>query len=536
MIASKYVFTFWLLLLVLASTSCQKSTSSSFLILAFDRLPHDLVNCSNDKDFENSGFQSICKESVQFTKAYTTSLQPAAAMASLLSGEYPYQHQLHRSFDRISHQTSLLSALALQNDYRTSFFSGSPHILRKTGLSRFFETFDDSAALNKKNVFKDFKIQSEEFLNWTAEESDKKFFSIIYNSELEIINTKDTNKTNFENLDDKLFVFFEELKKRNLWNTTHILLVGLNGQNKYSRFNETAFSNLHSENTQILALYKTARQKGDDGVNWKNDSETNLIGLNKIIQCFLKTCTDIEKKWDKKPLLVEAVNPYPNDENQIETKYALIDGTDLIIENEPPAMYNMLIDRFETNPLADEKEKTDKALSNFNDIRKNNIKRWVPGALNPRYLTNIHFYLNKNEQTDVLRNLTDPYNPLIVFSIEYYLKNWFQYQQVLEQKILPAMTLPKKNCKIEDRFEKETVRKCAEPLYKAYFNYVYSSEFELDPKKTEFEYLQLKEEHLNHIRRRAQNIALENIWGLEGPVATNYVEPIYFKDRSFFNR
>jgi hypothetical protein len=86
----------------------------------------------------------------------------------------------------------LISKIAQKEKFRTSFFSGSPHILKKTGLSKYFDTFDDSAALTQRNYYKDFKLQTNDFFEWYNEDP-QPFFSIIYNSELEFSNSAEGN-------------------------------------------------------------------------------------------------------------------------------------------------------------------------------------------------------------------------------------------------------------------------------------------------------------------------------------------------------
>ncbi len=394
MSSSKYVFLFFsfvlVLALVLASTSYQSEKKNSVLILAFDRLPNDTVTCSDERTNENSGFAMLCKESIRFTHAYTTSLQPAAAMGSLLSGQYPHQHKLHRSYDRISEKIQLISEIAYLKKYRTSFFSGSPHILKKTGLSKFFETFDDLGPITEKNYSKDFKSQISAFLEWYFEDP-KPFFSVIYNSDLEFLKIDESNQ--FEKLDDKLAVFFQQLKTENIWDSTTIVLVGLNGVNKFQRLNETAFQNLHSENTQVVTLVKLPRAKGDEGVYWKNDTVIQLADVGLMLKNSLATKTEIQNlddflfpilnlnsiltlKSDNVPtlrqILIEAPNTWTKQLSSIQ--YAVLQNHELYLDGAEPALFNTLLDRMETTNLySAKKSDSDKIRMNL-DILKNKLK------------------------------------------------------------------------------------------------------------------------------------------------------------------
>jgi arylsulfatase A-like enzyme len=392
MLSSKYVFVFFKfiasLVLILASTSCQSEKKNSILILAFDRLPSDILTCNDDRPIENSGFAILCKESVRFTHAYTTSLQPAAAMGSVLSGEYPYIHELHRSSDRVSDHIDLVTSLARDQNMRTSFFSGSPHILKKTGLSKFFDFFDDSSPLTQKNYFKDFKLQTGDFFEWYNEDP-RPFFSVIYNSELEFLKSEDTNS--FEKLDEKISVFFEQMKTEKIWESTTIFLIGLNGNSRFERINESAFQNLHSENTQVVTLIKRPRSQGDEGIYWKNDTPVQLADIGKTLRRLLSAAKDVTTNTsstfpiynlmailnskDKsilqpRPLLIEAPNTWAKNLNWIQ--FAILQNQDLYIDYKKPVIFNTLTDRMETTNLYPQKEQAwIQPLLKLTEIKKN---------------------------------------------------------------------------------------------------------------------------------------------------------------------
>ena len=185
------------------------------IVIAVDRLSFNTFSCGDDKQNSASGLNTLCNEGIRFTHAYTTSTQSAAAMGSLLTGLYPVQHQLHRSFDRLNRQVGLIQEQALRSGYRTLFLSGSPSILKRTGLSAGFDFFDDLTFLEKKTYFLDFKIQAEKFFNLIQDDADA-FFSVIYNSELESPNEGESEISKFEKLDEKFFNFFKLLKQKNL--------------------------------------------------------------------------------------------------------------------------------------------------------------------------------------------------------------------------------------------------------------------------------------------------------------------------------
>ena len=409
------------LTLILASTSCQSEKKSSVLIIAFDRLPSETIICSDEHNTENfnlnSGFAMLCKESIRFTHSYTTSLQPAAAMGSLLSGEYPHQHQLHRSFDRISDKTELVTKLALEKKMRTSFFSGSPNILKKTGLSKYFELFDDSSAVTEKNFIKQLKSQFETFFEWYSEDP-KPFFTVIYNSELQ---SKGSDYANtIEKIDENLAGFFIKLKDDKLWETTTILLVGLNGANKFQRLDETAFQNLHSENTQVTTLIKLPRSQGDEGIYWKNDTVIQSADLGYLLKKIIAPETspntagrfgfpiiDIQKlitekklnpatnaQTEQRQILIEAPNSWSKNLSWIQ--FAVLQNQDMYIDLNQPVIYNILTDGMETTNLFKQRRQIfEKTEINLAALKKNLKLKPAPQVKRKNIFSNEHL-INTN--------------------------------------------------------------------------------------------------------------------------------------------
>ena len=98
-------------------TSCQSHQQNSVLVFAFEQLSSEDLNCADERSASDSGLATLCNESVRFTHAFTTSLQPAAAMGSLLTASYPIQHGLRTSSDRIHSQIDLLSDQAIKKTF-----------------------------------------------------------------------------------------------------------------------------------------------------------------------------------------------------------------------------------------------------------------------------------------------------------------------------------------------------------------------------------------------------------------------------------
>jgi len=358
-----------LALSLLSLCSCQKKNKPSFIILAVDRLSFNAFSCSDEKSSAQSGLAALCQESIRYTNAYTTSTQPAAAMGSFLSGTYPYKNSLHRSFDRINADLPLLPEFFKKAGYRTAFWSGGPSILKKTGLARGFDVFEDSSFLNQINYTTSFSDQVKSFSNWT-EESDEPFMSVIYNTELESF-TESTVATQIETFDEKLGRFIQELKTRDLWEKNYFVVMGLQGRSEYSRTDENSFSNLHTENINVAFFIKPPRQKGDEGINLKVDSPSTLAdfgysmirmvdpGFNRIPDHAFSVW-DYSPLWSKSklsgstpPFSRKLVSESPDTWNKkLRIKFASIFGSHIFIEGNEPALFNRLNDGLETINLA----------------------------------------------------------------------------------------------------------------------------------------------------------------------------------------
>lgn len=376
--------------------SCQENKKPSYIIIAADQLSFNSFACNEDKNIKDSGLNILCQESIRFTNAFTTSTQSAAAMGSLLSGTYPFQNSLHRSFDRINPNNVLVQELFKKAGYRTSFFSGKPTILKKTGLSRGFDLFDDSSVLNQSMYSLSFRNQINLFENW-AQESNDAFFSVIYTSELESLNEGETQISGLEHFDETLGQFFLKLKENNLWESNYIIVAGLQGKSEYSRPNESRYSNLHSENTNVALFIKPPRQKGDEGINWKIDTLVNLAdfsySLMKTIEPSYQAAQDAHFPifdfsgfWSKneienlpnKPrkLIIETANTW---KQPLELRFGLIFKNYLFLESENNELYNRLTDGLETIDLIKlQEEVKEEDLALLNNIRKNlKARKWV---------------------------------------------------------------------------------------------------------------------------------------------------------------
>lgn len=459
----------WILLPALVAglwsmVSCQKPKRPSYLIVAVDRLSFNSFTCGEEKQNLNSGLSILCVEALRFTHAYTTSTQSAAAMASILTGLYPVQHRLHRSFDRLDPSVKMVQETADQMGYQTYFLSGSPTILKKTGLSSGFDIFEDSLFFEKKSYFLDFNFQTEKLFN-LIQDSAEPFFAVIYNSELESLNEGESQISSLEKLDEKFFKFFSDLKRKNLWDETYVIVVGLQGKSDYSRYDETPFSNLNSENTRINLFIKPPRQFGDEGIFLKLDSTISLADLGytlwnslsdkKVIsQNRLETefpILDFSAIWKTqnknvalpaRKILMEAADTWSQ---SISLRLAVLYKNLLYIEDLKPNVYNTLTDGLESiNTASQQKEFLSESRGDADVLRKqfgfsdwlNYRSKWQDWVqLNREYWSkpNSRKLVLETEKNRIQRQMTT--QPMSVFLA----KSLFQSKRFEELKLIKAI-------------------------------------------------------------------------------------------------
>jgi hypothetical protein len=503
-------------------TSCQSQQQDSVLVLAFEQLSSEDLNCSEERFSLDSGLASglalMCNESIRFTHAFTTSLQPAAAMGSLLTATYPIQHRLRSNSDRIDSSFDLLSDVAYKKNYRTGFFSGSPSILKKSGLSRSFEIFDDSIASQDGRFSWPISNQITQLSNWIFDEK-KPFLGIVYFANF------DLNQPISDEDDEKLFTLFEALKKRGLWDKSHIILTGLRGQNKYSRVGETAFSNLHSENTNVAFLYKPPRQKGDDGISWKSDNLISLADIGHSLFCLFNACPsrnnetpaalpeilqtqDIQSSIsDQKIILIEAANPF--DSNQV--SFALRSKTNLFLNSPQLQYFNTLADRSEAIDSYDIR----KTEADFFELSLQKILFSNPSRRNQKWSdykqidfvqNNLSYWQKTISRQLLIENSNDSSDPLFALNTNADLSKFTLNN--------PCLKIFKKTFLNHD-----DLKFCDDGLLLSLIRLKHYKDLNLNKKNMELNYRQLKREQLNTILRASKNVSLENAWSLYRPNA-----------------
>ena len=430
------------LLLFLCLSSCvfPKPIPPSFLILVVDSLGFDSISCHRDSPADKkSGLDQFCQGSIRFHHAYTPSVLAQPALASLLTGLYPYEHGLRSNgSDFLSSKFKTLSEEALEKGYRSSFFSGGGAIWRNSGLNQGFEIFDDNVPLSWKKIYRPMEDNIRLFLKWLDQfDRYQPFFSMLYLPDLQFVKIGTVEEKDIsKKLDRELYGLIQELKKRKRWHSAYVILVGTRGEERYQSFrqNELPVWSLFSDNTRLSLFIKglhKLRKKSRYG-NVSTPASLVDIGLTifDLLGQALKGLTpkgvqllqkkqfpglsfksqlinrdlvpdvssspvsldllnlkkqspssfarrEIEKVVSTRPLLMEASWPLWQKVGQ--RRFAIRKGSYLFIHDEEAQLYNSLTDRRELNPFPTVGSHANIKTIKFhflNHLKSLNLKPW----------------------------------------------------------------------------------------------------------------------------------------------------------------
>lgn len=367
-----------LCLCLLTQTSCQKKSSTSIVIIAVDSLAVSDLSCAQ-KPTSRSGLAVLCEDSIRFTHAYTPSPLSVPAMTSLLTGVYPFQHGLHHNGSPgLPSNFNTVAELALEQKYRTGFFSGGAPIFRKTGLNQGFEVFDDGFVPNLDRIFKPFKKNIDSFETWLNQEvKGDSFIAYFYVPDLNFIETPTvsiagetrsrTSESQLEELDGQLLRLIKILKRKDQWRETLFVFAGLNGRIINPRDEELAPINVHVENTQIPLLIKPPQKIRDSNLHWTIDRNVSLVDVGATLFELIGGTTPVSNgnfptysllrslyKIDAlppldRPILMES--GWASWHKRGGLRAAVVSHQDYVVYDQKPKYFNLLTDRMEVNAL-----------------------------------------------------------------------------------------------------------------------------------------------------------------------------------------
>lgn len=399
---SRWIYLLIVILVGLVQTSCETKRPPSVLIIAVDSLPFSLSLCSRDTDENKSGFSLLCHESIRFTHAMTPSTLSVPTLASLLTGLYPFEHGLrHNGSSGLSPRFTTVAEVAVRKGYRTGFFSGGAPVWRRTGLQQGFELFDDLVPFSSGMLFRPLSQSVDQFQEWLDEEIDSSsFMAVLYAPDLNFTDTVTETlsgerrglsyESQLEEMEETLDDLIRFLKKKNRWDDTMVILVGLNGRESSPRDGEIEPMNLHHENTQVSLFIKPPQKPRDEALRWTVDRNVSVADLGVTLMDFfgeplppkesefplyslLSGIHTAQPAWpEDRPILMESA--WSEWQGLSSIRAAILRNQELIIYDQPPRTYNTLIDRFEMTPLPG--QQVDATL--LSALRKNNFRSWPP--------------------------------------------------------------------------------------------------------------------------------------------------------------
>ena len=352
--------------------SCKNSSQPNYIVIATEKLNSKAINCHESDTFsKRSGFEILCSEFYRFTQTYTPSVQSLPAFTSLLTGLYPYSHNVRfNSHNSLTPEFKTFPEMAMNLGYRTVFVSSSPPFFRKAGISQGFEIFDDN--INPEVGSRNFQDSLRLTMEYIKDVDSKPFVAVIQLGDLkypfretqtdlgEIRNL--SYESQLESFDEKLFNFFQELKKSEIWDNTKIILVGLNGHIATDDENDPAVINLNSANSQVAMFFKDSKK---NQINTKPNSIGIVLSLKDIGQMLFNTFKgpeghetnfsnfseaemEEEKKLNPELIVIEA--GWPKWQQVGNIRSAILDNSYLFINDKSPRLYNKLTDNLEKSP------------------------------------------------------------------------------------------------------------------------------------------------------------------------------------------
>lgn len=366
----------------LSACSWNVDSRPSVLVIAVESLGFNDVSCGSTRLLEPDmeGFRVFCEDSVRFTHAFTPSLMSQSSLASVMTGLYPNEHQVFHNGDQfLSAKHNTVAEWALEQNYRTSFFSGGAPIWHKSGLSQGFELFEDNISVDLNRLYRPAKENFEHFFKWYDEEvHEQAFFSVVYLNDLlypDVTTSNDLGEirdrsldSQFREVSESLNYLVNGLKERGLWEGTHIVLMGLNGQAERDRLSDIDAFSMFSLSTQVGLFIKPSRLKRDKGIEWSQDKNVSLVDVGETLFDLIGEGQGLRRSSRQpvvslKTALSRPEAGIPEDRDiWIESDWpewrefggrrvAARKGQYLVIFDDPIQLYNTLIDRFETTPV-----------------------------------------------------------------------------------------------------------------------------------------------------------------------------------------
>ena len=373
-----------LLFLIAGLTGCElpHATQPSILVVAVEGLSFNRLSCDSEEigDRAYEGIRALCEEGVRFSHAFAPSTMSQASMASLLTGLHPFDHNVHHNgSDFLSARFRTLGEGALAKGYHTLFVSGGAPIWRKSGLAQGFEVFDDTMEIGLGSYYRPSEEVVRLFVNWVQNDAGASpFLAVLYFNDLQFpqvsTHTADgemreiSADAQLEEVAESVHSLTKWLKKNRRWNSTNIVLVGLNSVDRPETDTEPGPLSLKSASVQVSLFIKPARKESDNVIQWAVDKNVSLVDVGKTMfewlglettpssipavepQSLVQAVTRSAPNWKENRLIITE-SSWPEWIAGAGRRVAIRQNQLLYVEDEQPLIYNTLTDRLESVSL-----------------------------------------------------------------------------------------------------------------------------------------------------------------------------------------
>lgn len=364
----------------LAGCELNRSRQPSVLVVAVEGLGFEALSCDSEQSESSEGLSAFCEESVRFSHAYAPSTMTVSTLASLLTGQYPVDHQVRNNgSDFLSARARTLAEGALAKKYRTLFVSGGAPVWRKSGLAQGFEVFDDQVEVRPGVYYRPAEDVFRIATHWIDQESGASpFLSVMFLADLQfpqVATRTDEGEVReksaaaqLEEVSESLGYLVRWLKARKRWNTTNIVLVGLNSHVLRENDSTPSPLSLRSSSVQVSLFIKPARKERDNVIQWAVDRNVSLVdvgvtmfdwlgleapatSLAEVAPESLKSALERpDPNWEEDRLILTETG-WPDWLEKAGVRWAVRQNQFLFIHDQKPRIFNTLTDRMESMPL-----------------------------------------------------------------------------------------------------------------------------------------------------------------------------------------
>jgi hypothetical protein len=282
--------------LLLGCTPSPPHGDGSLLIIAISNFRADDLTCGLSGDSITPQLDTICKESVRFTHAYTPSVLGVPALASIFTGLYPTEHGVHRNGP--SHYLPGVKNLpegARERGLETFFVSGGVPFLRKTAISKGFTDFDDTIR-SSGSFYRKATETMGKLINLIENRSEETpFLGVAQLVDLGFpedvlfkTNREEGSGGKLQEIDEAIGLLRTEFSRLKIWDPLTVVIVGLQGNERAEHNGISKGLSLYDEIVRIPLLIKPARKPRDQGPSWKVDAPVTLVDLGQTLFKLLK--------------------------------------------------------------------------------------------------------------------------------------------------------------------------------------------------------------------------------------------------------